>query len=116
MLNNHLTRILLAVCLVTLCSGQQGEPLSSDPSGRWELKGDRQRTESHVYHLDGNAEMRGLGGVFRADSIDYDELKGVVHLYGHAFMETAGGITRGEAIDYDLNSHVIRLKKKPVRN
>jgi lipopolysaccharide assembly outer membrane protein LptD (OstA) len=101
-------RVLLLTCLSALCFGQQVT------RGIWQVLASEQTNEGHVYHLKGHAELRGASTVFRADEIDYDEIKFTVHLAGHVTIETDSILVRGEELDYDINSGDVRARRGDV--
>jgi len=102
-------RILLAVCFAGLSLGQQ-----ANPRGWWEVSAAAQTSDGHVYHLRGQAAMKGAGLLFRADEIDYDEIKGTVHLAGHVSVETEAVTLRADDIDYDVNSGEFHARRGDV--
>lgn len=104
-------RVLLTACFAVVCLGQQASPAR----GWWDLKCDEQTSDGHIYHLCGHAELRGTDILFRADQIDYDEIKFAVHLNGHVTIETSAVAISADEVDYDVNSGDLHASRGDVR-
>jgi len=109
-------RILLIACFAALCLGQQGRPVGSGIAhGWWEVYATQLANDGHVYHLRGNAELRGAEIVFHADQIDYDEDEATVHLAGHVTIETDTVALEADDVDYDVKSGEIQARPGGVK-
>ena len=53
--------------------------------------------------------------LFRADQIDYDEIKFAVHLNGHVTIETSAVAISADEVDYDVNSGDLHASRGDVR-
>lgn len=109
-------RVLLITCFAALCLGQQSRPAGSDVTrGWWEVHASDQTKDGHIYHLRGNAEIRGAEIALRADQIDYDEDKATVHMTGHVTIETDTVAFQADDADYDVKAGEIQAQPGGVK-
>ena len=87
-------RLVLVGLMAALCLAQA--------RGMWEVSAREQTSEGRVYHLRGDAVLRGEDMTLRALEIDFDEVSKTAHLKGNAVIETATGTVRGQDLTVTL--------------